>query len=140
MLGTPGRPTQSKDRRAVTEHKFSFRPPPALMNYSQWPRSPVYLPGNGFSVRPVYKYIRNIAGTVGLITNRSGVLSNITDGDFNVLGDIHARYLDSHSYGSAELVKIVSAFEVAASIEDFVSRAEGCGMSIVELEWFWTIE
>ena len=88
-------------------------------------------------MRPVYKYIRNIAGTVGTITNQSGVLSNVTDEDFEILGDIHTRYLDSHGYGSAELVKIVSAFEAATSVEDFISHTEGCGMSIVELEWFW---
>lgn len=100
----------------------------------------MYLPENGFSTRPVYKYIRNVTGTVGAITDRSGVLSNITDEDFEILGNIRARYLESHGYASAELAKIVSAFDIAASIEDFISRAEGCGMSIVELEWFWDIE
>lgn len=56
-----------------------------------------------------------------------------------VLGEVRARYLDSHGYGAAEVTKIVSAFD-APTIEEFVSRAEGCGMSIVELEWFWCLD
>ena len=87
-------------------------------------------------MRPVYKYIRNIAGTVGTITDRSGVLSHLTTEDYRVLGDARARYLDSHGYGVAEIVKVVSAFD-APTVKEFIARAEGCGMSIVELEWFW---
>lgn len=90
-------------------------------------------------MKPVYKYIRNIAGTVGTITDRSGVLSLITTEDCRILGDVRARYLDSHGYGAMEIVKIVSAFD-APTIEEFVARAEGCGMSIVELEWFWCLD
>ena len=118
--------------------KSSFQAPKLPQSYSQWPRSPTYLPGNGFSVKPVYKYIRNIAGTVGSITDRCGVLSNITEEDHLVLGTLRASYLDSHGYGSREAMQIVSAFD-ALTIEEFISRTEGCGMSIVELEWFWCL-
>lgn len=89
-------------------------------------------------MKPVYKYIRNIAGTVGTINDRSGVLSIITQEDCLVLGEARAAYLDSHGYAAAEVMKIVSAFD-ATTIAEFVARAEGCGMSIVELEWFWTL-
>ena len=109
-------------------------------NFSQWPRSPVCLPGNGFSVKPVYKYIRNLAGTIGVINDRSGVHSCITSEDYLILGDVRARYLDSHGYMAAEVERIVSAFSSDPTIEGFISRAEGCGMSIVELEWFWSLE
>jgi len=108
-------------------------------SYSQWPRSTALLPGNGYSVKPVYKYIRNIAGTVGTINDRSGVLSVITQEDYLILGDARAAYLDSHGYGATEMTKIVSALD-APTIEEFIARAEGCGMSIVELEWFWTLD
>ena len=140
MLGTPGQPGPSQGLRATAERKLTLQWPPALAHYSQWPRSPVHLLGNRSSVKPIYKYIRNVAGTVGTITDRSGILSHITDEDFNILGDIRARYLDSHGYGSAELAKIVSAFEGATNMDEFISCTEGCGMSIVELEWFWSIE
>lgn len=119
--------------------KFTFKAPPTLTHYSQWPRSPVQLPGNGFSGKPVYKYIRNIAGTVRTITDRAGVIPNVTGEDYLVLGDVRATYLNLHGYGTAEIAKIISAFD-ATSVEEFVSRAEGCGMSIVKLEWFWGLE
>ena len=90
-------------------------------------------------MKPVYKYIRNIAGTVGTINDQSGVLSHITAEDHMILGDVRATYLDLHGYGTAEVVKIVSAFD-SADIQEFIARAEGCGMSIVELEWFWTLD
>ena len=96
------------------------------------------LPGNGFSLKPIYKYIRNIAGTVGTITDRSGVLSHVSAEDYRVLGYLRASYLDSHGYGAAEVDKIVLAFD-APTIEEFVARSEGSGMSIVELEWFWAL-
>lgn len=135
----PNNPGPSNKGLRARKEKFTFRPPPSFTSYSQWPRAPVQLPGNGFSVKPVYKYIRNIAGTVGTITDRSGVLSHITTEDCRVLGDIRARYLDSHGYGIVEIMRVVSAFD-APTVEEFVSRAEGCGMSIVELEWFWGLD
>lgn len=135
----PSKPGQSsKSPGSPEQHKFGFGTPPTFTQYSQWPRSPPQLPGNGCSAKPVYKYIRNVVGTVGTITDRAGVLSHITTEDYRVLGDIRAAYLDSHGYGAVEVMKIVSAFE-AASVEEFVSRAEGCGMSILELEWFWAL-
>jgi len=109
-----------------------------LSNLSQWPRTPIFPPGNGVSIKPVYKYIRNIAGTVGTINDQSGVFSYVTAEDALILGDIRATYLNSHGYGAAEIIKLVSAFE-ATTLEEFVSRAEGCGMSVVELEWFWSL-
>jgi hypothetical protein len=96
------------------------------------------LPGNGFSIKPVYKYIRNIAGTVGSINDRAGVLQNLTNEDYLILGDLRASYLESHGYGAAEVVKIVSAFD-SSLVEEFVTHTQGCGMSIVELEWFWCL-
>jgi hypothetical protein len=90
-------------------------------------------------VKPVYKYIQNLAGTVGMINDRSGVLSHITPEDYRVLGHARASYIDAHGYGVAEVMKIVSACD-ATSIEEFISRTEGCGMSIVELEWFWGLK
>lgn len=89
-------------------------------------------------MKPVYKYIRNLAGTVGTINDRSGVISNITNEDCLVLGDARTSYLDSHGYGAVEVGRIVAAFE-ATTIEEFIARAEGSGLSIVELEWFWTL-
>jgi hypothetical protein len=96
------------------------------------------LPGNGFSIKPVYKYIRNIAGTVGSINDRAGVLQNLTNEDYLILGDLRASYLESHGYGAAEVVKIVLAFD-SSLVEEFVTHTQGCGMSIVELEWFWCL-
>lgn len=87
----------------------------------------------------MYKYIRNIAGTVGTINNRSGVLSKVTEEDRLVLGALRASYIDSHGYESKEVMQIVAAFD-APTIEEFISCAEGCGMSIVELEWFWCLD
>ena len=122
------------------DFKFKFRAPqPIFTQYSQWPRLPVHLPGNGYSVKPVYKYIRNVAGTVGFINDRAGVTSHMTDEDYMVLGNVRATYLNSHGYGAVEVGRIVSAFD-SSCIEEFVQRAEGCGMSIVELEWFWCLD
>lgn len=80
--------------------------------------------------------MRNLAGTVGTINDRSGVLSHVTAEDYRVLGHTRASYLYAHGYGAEEIMKIVAAYD-APSIEEFISRAEGCGMAIVELEWFW---
>lgn len=136
---SPSRPGPStKSPGSPEQHKFEFRALPVSAQHSQWPRSPAQVPRNGFSAKPIYKYIRNIAGTVGTITDGAGVLSHITTEDYMVLGDVRATYLDSHGYGAVEVIKIVSAFD-ATSVEEFVSRAEGCGMSIAELEWFWAL-
>lgn len=135
---SPQQDTLPSGSHTTAEFKFGFQAPRLPQSYSQWPHSPTYLPGNGFSVKPVYKYIQNIAGTVGSITDRCGVLSNITEEDHLVLGSLHAGYLDSHGYGSREVMQIVSAFD-APTIKEFISRTEGCGMSIVELEWFWCL-
>ena len=109
-----------------------------LTQYSQWPRNPMQLPGNSFSVKPVYKYIHNIAGTVRTINDQAGVLSHMRDEDYMLLGDVRASYLNSHGYGAIEVGRIFSAFG-STCVEEFVQRAEGCGMSIVELEWFWSL-
>ncbi|KAF9778471.1 hypothetical protein BJ322DRAFT_1114295 [Thelephora terrestris] len=106
----------------------TFRPPPSFTVQSR-----------GAPARPIYKFIRNIAGTVGTITDRSGVLLHITAEDHSVLGHARAMYLDAHGYGVVEISKIVSAFD-APTIDEFIARAEGCGMAIVELEWFWALE
>jgi hypothetical protein len=78
-------------------------------------------------------------GVVGYINDPAGVLSHITDDQFMLLGDVRASYLDSHGYGHAEVAKIVSAFN-SGCVEEFVTRAEGCGMSILELQWFWSLK
>jgi len=67
------------------------------------------------------------------------MLSNITEEDHLVLGTLHASYLDSHGYGSREVMKIVLAFD-ASTVEEFILRTEGCGMSVAELEWFWHLK
>jgi hypothetical protein len=89
--------------------------------------------------KPVYKYIRNLTGTVGTINERSGVLSNITEEDVAILGYVRAAYLDSHGYGTAEVARVVSAFDTW-TVEEFILGAQGCGMSILELEWFWNLD
>ena len=107
------------------------------LSFHQWKNTP--LPPV-FAARRVYKYIRNATGTVGTITDQSGVVSHITDKDFEVLGDIRATYIDVHGYGAMEVEKIISAFSTSSVVEEFISRAEGFGMSIVELEWFWHVK
>jgi hypothetical protein len=67
------------------------------------------------------------------------VRSNIAYEDRLILGRVRSSYLDSHGYESAEVSRIAMAMD-ATSIEEFISRTEGCGMSIVELEWFWGLE
>ncbi|KAF9788757.1 hypothetical protein BJ322DRAFT_1106722 [Thelephora terrestris] len=85
----------------------------------------------------VYKYIRSSAGVVGSITDPSGVaLFDFSDVE-NVVGAMRARYLEAHGYGAETVHMIVDAYGSANRMEDFVARASGCGMSVVELEWFW---
>ena len=90
-------------------------------------------------MRPVYKYIWSVVGTVGTIYDKSGILSYLTGEEYHVLGDIRAAYLDSHGYGATEVARIISAFD-APTRKEFVIQAQGCGMSIVELEWFWSLD
>ena len=90
-------------------------------------------------MKRVYKYIRSAAGTVGTIHDQSGAVSHLTNKEYRALGNIRAAYLDSHGYGAAEVAMILFAFRAPTS-EEFVTQAEGCGMSVVELEWFWGLE
>ena len=96
------------------------------------------LPGKQQSSPPrVYKYIRGAAGVVGSITDPTGVNAiDFTDTE-NVVGEMRAKYLEAHGYGADVIRIIVDAYQATANVEDFVSRASGCGMSVVELEWFW---
>lgn len=92
-----------------------------------------------FLSKTSYKYIWNISGTIRTINDRSGILSCLMFKDFNTLGHICATYLDSHGYGAAEVMRIILALS-KLTIEGFIVRAEGCGMLIIELEWFWDLE
>jgi hypothetical protein len=67
------------------------------------------------------------------------VVSHLTSEEYWALGSIRAAYLDSHGYGIAEVEQILLTFE-APTVEEFVEYAEGCGMSVVELKWFWNLE
>ena len=85
----------------------------------------------------VYKYIRGAAGVVGSITNPTGVTPiDLSDIEIAV-GKMRAKYLDAHGYGMDTILAIADAYRSAKDVEDFVSQASGCGMSVVELEWFW---
>ena len=85
----------------------------------------------------MYKYIRSSAGVVGSITDPSGVaLFDFSDVE-NVVGAMRARYLEAHGYGAETVHMIVEAYGSANRTEEFVAAASGCGMSVVELEWFW---
>ena len=87
----------------------------------------------------VYKYIWGGAGVVGTITDPSGVtLIDLTEVE-NIVGGMRARYLDVHGYGMEVLQIIMNAYQSASTMEEFVSEAHGCGMTIVELEWFWEL-
>lgn len=57
----------------------------------------------------------------------------------NVVGTMRAKYLDAHGYGTEVTQMIVDAYRSANIMEEFVSEASGCGMSVVELEWFWEL-
>jgi len=87
----------------------------------------------------VYKYIRNKAGVVGTITNLAGVTSNITEDVITTIGSSRAEYLNVHGFGSNEIAHIVDAFRRATGVHEFTILAAGCGMAIMELEWFWAI-
>jgi len=87
----------------------------------------------------IYKYIRSAAGVVGSITNPTGVTPiDLSDIEIAV-GEMRAKYLDAHGYGTDAIQTIADAYQTAKDVEDFVSQASGCGMSVVELEWFWEV-
>jgi len=104
--------------------------PSPLSRYSGQPDSPS---------KPVYKYIRNVAGVVGTIHDQSGVFPQLLDDHYMLLGDTRATYLESHGYGTAEVARIVRAF-TTYNLEEFITQAAGCGMSEAELEWFWNLK
>lgn len=65
-------------------------------------------------------------------------MTSIDLGDVgNAIGEMRAQYLDVHGYGTEAVRTIVEAYQSATTVEEFVSDAYGCGMSVVELEWFW---
>ena len=85
----------------------------------------------------VYKYICGTAGVVGSITNPTSVAPiDLSDIEIDV-GEMRAKYLDAHGYGMDAILTIADAYQSAKDVEDFVSQASGCGMSVVEPEWFW---
>ena len=87
----------------------------------------------------IYKYIRGAAGVVGSITNPAGVTPiDLSDIEIAV-GEMRAKYLDAHGYGMDAIQTIADAYQAAKDVEDFVSQASGCGMLVVELEWFWEV-
>ncbi|KAF9789734.1 hypothetical protein BJ322DRAFT_1105594 [Thelephora terrestris] len=132
--GPSNRPGSSHQNIPTTNgRKAKPRAPPMLKNFRQQSVFPARLSNR------VYKYIRSAAGTVGTIHDESGVVSHLTSEEYRALGSIRAAYLDSHGYGVAEVEQILYAFE-APTVGEFIGYAEGCGMSVVELEWFWNLE
>jgi len=87
----------------------------------------------------VYKYIRGTEGVVGSITDPSGVDSTIHEDIENIIGTMRAQYLDVHGYRKEAVEVIIDAYQSANTAEDFVALAGGCGMAVVELEWFWEL-
>ena len=87
----------------------------------------------------MYKYIRGAAGVVGSITDPTGVTPTDLSEIEIAVGEMRANYLDAHGYGMDAIQTIADAYQSAKDVEDFVSRASGCGMSVVELEWFWEV-
>ncbi|KAF9786213.1 hypothetical protein BJ322DRAFT_1108069 [Thelephora terrestris] len=85
----------------------------------------------------VYKYIRGAAGVVGSITDPTGVTSINYKVTENAVGGMCAKYLDAHGYGKDAIRTIADTYQSAIDMEDFVSCASGCGMLVMELEWFW---
>ena len=45
----------------------------------------------------------------------------------------------AHGYGMEVVKTIMDAYGSAETMEEFVSDAYGCGMTVVELEWFWEL-
>ena len=106
------------------------------------PATTCYYPVPTTSVRKptsVYKYIRGTAGVVGSITDPSGIDSTICEDIKNIIGVMRTQYLDVHGYGREAVEAIADAYQSASTVEDFVALANGCGMAVVELEWFWEL-
>ena len=87
----------------------------------------------------IYKNIRGVAGVVGTVTDPSGVQLIDLACVENIVGGMHAQYLDAHGYGPEVVNMITAAYDFSDTIDDFVSEAYGCGMTVVELEWFWKL-
>ena len=87
----------------------------------------------------MYKYIRGVAGVVGNITDPSGMDSTICNDTENVVGRMRAEYLNVHGYGKETVEIIIDAYQSASTVEQFVDLVGGCGMAVVELEWFWEL-
>ena len=87
----------------------------------------------------MYKYIRGTAGVVGSITDPSGIDSTICRDTESLVGTTRAKYLDVHGYGREAVEMITGAYQSAGTVEDFVALANGCGMAVVELRWFWEL-
>ena len=80
-----------------------------------------------------------MAGVVGTVTDPSGVQLIDLVSIENAVGGMCAKYLDTHGYGP-EVVNIVTrAYGFSETMDEFVSEAYGCGMTVVELEWFWQL-
>jgi hypothetical protein len=95
-----------------------------------------------FPSLPVHKYLRSETGVVGTIYDGSGVFSHITADQHALFGDAQAAYLDTHGYGPTQVRNIANALQASSCAEEFVGRivdGGGCGLSVVELEWFWTL-
>lgn len=102
-------------------------------------RHPPPQPQPSSSIPTVFKYIRSSAGIVGTITDPSGVTSiNLSEAE-NIVGAMRAKYLDVHGYGEDVIETILDSYQSSTTVEEFVSGACGCGMTIVELEWFWQL-
>jgi len=87
----------------------------------------------------VYKYIRNRSGVVGAITNPAGVTSSVTEDDIAIIGSSRAEYLNAHGFGPDVIACIVDAFQSVTEVHEFISLTAGCGMAVMELEWFWAL-
>lgn len=80
-----------------------------------------------------------MSGVVGNITDPSGVTPvNLADVE-NTVGGMRAKYLHVRGYGMEVIQVIMDAYRSASTAEDFVFKAYGCGMSVVELKWFWDV-
>lgn len=87
----------------------------------------------------IYKNIWGVAGVVGTVTNPSGVqLIDLTSVK-NIVGGMCANYLDAHGYGPEVVSIVMAAYDFSTTVDEFVSKAYRCGMTVVELEWFWQL-
>ena len=91
------------------------------------------------STPSIYKHVRNATGVVGMITDPSGITSNVTNHIINTVGASRAAYLDAHGFGPTEIRCLSNAYDTATDVGHFVSLAAGCGMAVTELEWFWAL-